>query len=219
MSITKTIREIVGHDKFEAVRAALGMNPMPQTAAPAADDKTKCTDYPQDNGSVLSVSGDLVAGSSVTITTDNNTVPAPDGEYTITMPDGTEQVITVASGSITAVAPAAPDQPITPASTDAPPTTDMTALVEALKKAGVAMKSDLPDHSANLAALKADNKALRADLKKANETSQAMFGIIEKLAEMPAEESAAPVQSTFKKTKNDRLADIAAGIEKLKAAK
>ena len=95
MTVKQKIVDIIGKEKFEAIKVGLGMAAMP-TPAQKEQPATKCSDYPMEDGNVLSVSGDLAVGSSANIVTDNNSVPAPDGDYVISMPDGTQSTVTIA---------------------------------------------------------------------------------------------------------------------------
>jgi len=211
MTVKQKIVDIIGKEKFEAIKVGLGMAAMP-TPAQKEQPATKCSDYPMEDGNVLSVSGDLAVGSSANIVTDNNSVPAPDGDYVISMPDGTQSTVTIANGQISV---------ITPMATTPAPTTEPMPMPTDMEKQIAELKSLIEQATTSMAAMKnefskatTESKNEYMDLKK---SVSSLFEIVEKIAELPSETSSVKDEpSKFRATKENALNNLSAALGKLK---
>lgn len=214
-SIKDQLEKKLGKEKFDAaIKAVKDIFAAPPAPPAPGDPKANCTDYPMEGGQVLTVNGELKEGSDATIVTENNSVPAPDGDYQVTMPDGTANVISVASGKITKITPVAPAPEA--AAPEAPAPMDAAKMAADIK---AAVESALSEHKSGFAAqlkeaiepLKKENESLRKALADT-------FHIVEQIAELPSGESMVEKsdKEKFAEKKADKIKDLSNRIAEVK---
>jgi hypothetical protein len=191
-------------EKLEATKKLLFGDTPP--APPAAEGKT----FPLADGTTITFIPDLAEGAQAVIAGQ----PAPDGDYP--MPDGS--TVSVAAGVIAKIAPAGDGDP-------AKEGVDMQGEMNSWLKDQIAqLISKFNAQSEELAALKKENEAVKAEFKKqAEQQLEAQKELLEVVAEIAKEPVAPPAEKSknpFKKQdKEDRLATLAASLQKLRDEK
>jgi len=155
--------------------------------------KQAFADYKLADGTVIRVDGDLVAGTPVYVLTEDETLPAPDGEHTV---EGVG-VVKTEGGKITEVVVAeapAPAEEVAVAAEIAPdtaveiveevkegyPTLDPAMVEEIVKKHLVSIMEELKAAYAELGSMKEKMAAFASQM-------ETMTDIVEKVAELPSE--------------------------------
>jgi len=155
--------------------------------------KQAFADYKLADGTVIRVDGDLVAGTPVYVLTEDETLPAPDGEHTV---EGVG-VVKTEGGKITEVVVAeapAPAEEVAVAAEIAPdtaveiveevkegyPTLDPAMVEEIVKKHLVSIMEELKAAYAELGSMKEKMAAFASQM-------ETMTDIVEKVAELPTE--------------------------------
>ena len=155
--------------------------------------KQSFADYKLADGTVIRVDGDLVAGTPVYVLTEDETLPAPDGEHTV---EGVG-VVKTEGGKITEVVVAeapAPAEEVAVAAEIAPdtaveiveevkegyPTLDPAMVEEIVKKHLVSIMEELKAAYAELGSMKEKMTAFASQM-------ETMTDIVEKVAELPTE--------------------------------
>ena len=155
--------------------------------------KQAFADYKLADGTVIRVDGDLVAGTPVYVLTEDETLPAPDGEHTI---EGVG-VVKTEGGKITEVVVAeapAPAEEVEVAAEIAPdtaveiveevkegyPTLDPAMVEEIVKKHLVSIMEELKAAYTELGSMKEKMAAFASQM-------ETMTDIVEKVAELPSE--------------------------------
>ena len=155
--------------------------------------KQAFADYKLADGTVIRVDGDLVAGTPVYVLTEDETLPAPDGEHTV---EGVG-VVKTEGGKITEVVVAeapAPAEEVAVAAEIAPdtaveiveevkegyPTLDPAMVEEIVKKHLVSIMEELKAAYTELGTMKEKMAAFASQM-------ETMTDIVEKVAELPTE--------------------------------
>ena len=155
--------------------------------------KQAFADYKLADGTVIRVDGDLVAGTPVYVLTEDETLPAPDGEHTV---EGVG-VVKTEGGKITEVVVAeapAPAEEVAVAAEIAPdtaveiveevkegyPTLDPAMVEEIVKKHLVSIMEELKAAYTELGTMKEKMAAFASQM-------ETMTDIVEKVAELPSE--------------------------------
>jgi Asp-tRNA(Asn)/Glu-tRNA(Gln) amidotransferase C subunit len=155
--------------------------------------KQAFADYKLADGTVIRVDGDLVAGTPVYVLTEDETLPAPDGEHTV---EGVG-VVKTEGGKITEVVVAeapAPAEEVAVAAEIAPdtaveiveevkegyPTLDPAMVEEIVKKHLVSIMEELKAAYTELGSMKEKMAAFASQM-------ETMTDIVEKVAELPTE--------------------------------
>ena len=155
--------------------------------------KQAFADYKLADGTVIRVDGDLVAGTPVYVLTEDETLPAPDGEHTV---EGVG-VVKTEGGKITEVVVAeapAPAEEVAVAAEIAPdtaveiveevkegyPTLDPAMVEEIVKKHLVSIMEELKAAYTELGTMKEKMASFASQM-------ETMTDIVEKVAELPSE--------------------------------
>ena len=155
--------------------------------------KQSFADYKLVDGTVVRVDGDLVAGTAVYVITEDETLPAPDGEHQV---EGVGTIKTE-GGKITEVVVAEAPAPAEEVAVAAEITPEVAVEVtEEIKEAYPAMTPEVVEAivAKHLGAIMEELKAAYAEMGKMKEKMSAfasqvetMADIVEKVSELPAE--------------------------------
>lgn len=187
--------------------------------------KQAFADYKLADGTVIRVDGDLVAGTPVYVLTEDETLPAPDGEHTV---EGVG-VVKTEGGKITEVVVAeapAPAEEVAVAAEIAPdtaveiveevkegyPTLDPAMVEEIVKKHLVSIMEELKAAYAELGSMKEKMAAFASQM-------ETMTDIVEKVAELPTEApkpTASAIVEQRKASAQQNFNSLAQAIQTLK---
>ena len=187
--------------------------------------KQAFADYKLADGTVIRVDGDLVAGTPVYVLTEDETLPAPDGEHTV---EGVG-VVKTEGGKITEVVVAeapAPAEEVAVAAEIAPdtaveiveevkegyPTLDPAMVEEIVKKHLVSIMEELKAAYTELGTMKEKMAAFASQM-------ETMTDIVEKVAELPAEApkpTASAIVEQRKAATQQNFNNLAQAIQNLK---
>jgi Asp-tRNA(Asn)/Glu-tRNA(Gln) amidotransferase C subunit len=187
--------------------------------------KQAFADYKLADGTVIRVDGDLVAGTPVYVLTEDETLPAPDGEHTV---EGVG-VVKTEGGKITEVVVAeapAPAEEVAVAAEIAPdtaveiveevkegyPTLDPAMVEEIVKKHLVSIMEELKAAYAELGSMKEKMAAFASQM-------ETMTDIVEKVAELPSEApkpTASAIVEQRKAAASQNFNSLAQAIQTLK---
>jgi Asp-tRNA(Asn)/Glu-tRNA(Gln) amidotransferase C subunit len=187
--------------------------------------KQAFADYKLADGTVIRVDGDLVAGTPVYVLTEDETLPAPDGEHTV---EGVG-VVKTEGGKITEVVVAeapAPAEEVAVAAEIAPdtaveiveevkegyPTLDPAMVEEIVKKHLVNIMEELKAAYAELGSMKEKMAAFASQM-------ETMTDIVEKVAELPSEApkpTASAIVEQRKASAQQNFNSLAQAIQTLK---
>ena len=187
--------------------------------------KQAFADYKLADGTVIRVDGDLVAGTPVYVLTEDETLPAPDGEHTV---EGVG-VVKTEGGKITEVVVAeapAPAEEVAVAAEIAPdtaveiveevkegyPTLDPAMVEEIVKKHLVSIMEELKAAYTELGTMKEKMAAFASQM-------ETMTDIVEKVAELPSEApkpTASAIVEQRKASAQQNFNSLAQAIQTLK---
>ena len=187
--------------------------------------KQAFADYKLADGTVIRVDGDLVAGTPVYVLTEDETLPAPDGEHTV---EGVG-VVKTEGGKITEVVVAeapAPAEEVAVAAEIAPdtaveiveevkegyPTLDPAMVEEIVKKHLVSIMEELKAAYTELGTMKEKMAAFASQM-------ETMTDIVEKVAELPTEApkpTASAIVEQRKAAASQNFNSLAQAIQTLK---
>ena len=187
--------------------------------------KQAFADYKLADGTVIRVDGDLVAGTPVYVLTEDETLPAPDGEHTV---EGVG-VVKTEGGKITEVVVAeapAPAEEVAVAAEIAPdtaveiveevkegyPTLDPAMVEEIVKKHLVSIMEELKAAYTELGPMKEKMAAFASQM-------ETMTDIVEKVAELPSEApkpTASAIVEQRKAAASQNFNSLAQAIQTLK---
>jgi hypothetical protein len=167
--------------------------------------KQSFADYKLTDGTLIRVDGDLVAGTAVYVITDDQALPAPDGEHQV---EGVGVVKTVGGKIVEVVAATAPAEAVEVAAEITPevatevvgkiatgyPNVDPAVIEQIVKKHLVAIMDELKAAYTELGHMKEKMAAFASQM-------QTMTDIIEKVAEMPSESSKAKTSAIIEQRK------------------
>ena len=190
--------------------------------------KQAFADYKLADGTVIRVDGDLVAGTPVYVLTEDETLPAPDGEHTV---EGVG-VVKTEGGKITEVVVAeapAPAEEVEVAAEITPevagevvseiaegyPTLDPAMVEEIVKKHLVNIMEELKAAYAELGSMKEKMAAFASQM-------ETMTDIVEKVAELPTEApkpTASAIVEQRKAAASQNFNSLAQSLQTLKKSK
>jgi len=194
------------------INIALGLAEEPYTEATTTESTTeetqKFVDATLSDGTLLQIEPSIEVGAVVAVQTDSGFVPIPDDTYEL----ASGEVITTVAGVITEVVPVADAT----ASTDTTAAAEEVAAVDEEAKIKKIIESVEKHFAENMASLKAENEALKAEFK-AYQDKTAINGkeLFKAISELVAEPKNEPVVKRVNPLKRERKMDGILAVSKI----
>ncbi len=214
MDIKEHFKSIIGEETWERLKLAYGTKPAEiENIADPNEGKAKF-----ENGTMIQWDGELTEGAQLFVITDSGKSTAPEGEHTL---DNGVKVTTDKDGRVTLItqAEANPDAVVgetDPKGTPEQMSDEAKALLETIQNDFNAFKEQI---AADKKASDEKFASLESELENEKKTGKELFGIVEKILAIPAEEPAAPVsqKNGFSKVdKDEKIKSLAQTLNKIK---